>query len=427
MKYNSVLKLIIIMAILFAATVSTSAQYTADTVFIFLQEVYDKQDKKLYDFLITEFDQFAENFPDSKNATEITFFSGKIYMEKGWKYKAIATYFKTMFLYPNSPQRSECADLIREIISEKRIDRDKAEKIHLILNSEFGGETAADRYYAYLKFLIELDESNIYDWMLVESRRFISRFPDYQHIDMVLRWIGDIYTKKGKPKEAVISYLKLDYTHPNSPLLAYTRYHRALLQYKKLGNYEQAMTIFNMVVSVFPESEFGPASLFMVGEIKEKKMKDYEGAITEYKSLVINYPQHEKAVAALFSIAEISSKKLKDYFAAVEAYNEIVEKYQSNSRAIEALTKIGDIYKDKIRNFSKSAEYYAKIVELYPDYDKGPDMLLKAAAVCEKKLKDYQKAIEYYQLILEKFPEHKKAKDAEKKLVKAEEKLAEEK
>lgn len=423
MKYLHPLKLILIVTFLFTATIPSNAQFNTDKLFAFLQETYNQHDKKLHEFLVIELNQFVKSFPDSANVADACFVLAKVYQEKGKKHEALATYYKTMFLYPNFSKHKECADIVREIIAKERAYRDKKEKLAAILDGEFTGETTADKYYFYLNFLMELDESKLFDWTLAETRQFFYQFPNYVHIDTVVKWIADLYAKKGDGREAAVSYLKLGYTHPDSPLLPYSLYSRSMLLYQKLGKYEAAMNVFEQIISVYPESEYASASFFMLGEIKEKKMKDYEGAITDYRKLVDTNPQYKKSVYALLAIADIYSKKKNDYPAAIAAYNEIIEKYQTHSLGVSALEKIGDIYKDKLKDYKKSAEYYAKIAELYPAYEKAPDMLLKAGTVCEDKLNDYKKAIEYYQLVVDKYSEHKKASTAQKRLSKAKYKM----
>ena len=225
-----------------------------------------------------------------------------------------------------------------------------------------------------------------------------------------------------KAREAVASYLKLEYLYPNNPLLPYAHYNRARLLYQELSDNQNAIEVCSQIVSAYPASEYASASLFMLGEIKEKKTKDYDGAIAAYRKLVDTYPQYVKSVNALLSIGEINSKKLKNYSVAIIAYNEFIEKYQSSPRGVEALEAIGDIYNENLKDYSKAAEYYGKIAELYPTYDKAPNMLLKAGALCEDKLSEHNKAIEYYQLVVDKYPESKKAGDAAKKIAKAKEK-----
>ncbi|HEX9973176.1 MAG TPA: tetratricopeptide repeat protein [bacterium] len=422
MNYQHVVKFILVIVVLFTLSVPGNAQYTANNLFTFLQETYNRHDTKLYDFLIAELNQFVQTFVDSGHAADATYLLAKVWDEKGKRHEALAAAYKTLYLYPDTTRHQECANLIQGIIVKEKTYRNKQEKLVGILNSTFAGETLADRYYAYLTFLMELDESNLHDWTLNETRYFVSRFPNDTRLDTVMQRIADLYAKTDKPREAVASYLKLDYLYPNNPLLPYAHYNRAKLLYEEIGDHQTAIAVCTQVVSDYPTSEYASASLFMLGEIKEKKTKDYDGAIAAYRKLIDTYPQYVKSVNALLSIGEINSKKLKKYSEAIIAYNEFIEKYQSSPHGVEALEAIGDIYNDNLKDYNKAAEYYAKIAELYPTYDKAPNMLLKAGALCEDKLSDFNKAIEYYQIVVDKYPEDKKAGDAAKKIARAKEK-----
>ena len=404
--------------------ISNHAQYDTNELFTYLEEIYNQNNKKLYDFLIVELNQFMESFPDSEKIADVCFLLAKVYQDKGEEHEAVAAYYKTMFLYPNYSQHKKCADIIREIIAKKkRAFKNKKEKLLNILNGQFTGETIADRYYDYLKFLFQLDEAKLYDWTLANARIFLRQFPNDSHIDTVTQWIADLYARKGEALQATVSYMKLSYTNPNSPLLPYSLYSRGKLLCQKLGKYEDGISVFNRIISDYPKSQYASASLFMLGEIKEKKMKDYDGAIADYTKLVNTDPQYKKSVVALLHVCDIYAKKKKDYPAAIAAYNEVIEKFKSHTSAANALEKIGDIYKSKLKDYKKSAETYAKIVELYPAYEKAPDMLLEAGSVCEVKLKDYDKAIEYYQLVINNYSENKKASVAKKRISKVKNKL----
>ena len=423
MKYHQVVKFILMMVVLFTLSVLANAQYTANKLFTFLQETYNRHDSKLYDFMIVELNQFLQTFPDSGYVADASYLLAKVYEEKGKKHETLAAAYKSLYLYPDTSFHKECADLIQEIIAKEKAYRDKQEKLLAILKGTFTGATLADRYYAYLTFLINLDESNLYDWTLNEAKYFVSRFPNDTRLYTVMQWIADLYAKTDKAREAVASYLKLDYLFPNNPLLSYAQYNRARLLYVEIGDNQNAIEVCKQIVSAYPASEYASASLFMLGEIKEKKTKDYGGAIAAYRKLVDTYPQYVKSVNALMAIGEINSKKLKNYSMAIIAYNEFIEKYKSSPRGVEALEAIGDIYNDNLKDYSKAAEFYAQIAEIYPTYDKAPDMLLKAGSLCEDKLSDYNKAIEYYQLVVDKYPESKKTDDAAKKIAKAKEKV----
>jgi TolA-binding protein len=423
MKSQTIPKLILIFAAILLAAVTATAQYDAAKLFAFIEDTYNRHDKKLYDFLIAELNQYAEIFPNEKNAAEVHFLLAMVYEAKGNEHEALASFMKTIYLYPYSARHAECAYSARRIISNEKAYASKQDKLLAIVDGQFDSTTYVERYYDYLGFLMELDESNLYNRTLHEARRFISRFPDDERLEIVLREIADLYAKKGDHREAAASYLKFDFTYPGSPLLPYTRYSRGVVLYEKLGENEKAIELFTQVATQYPESEYAGAALFMLGEAKQKKTKDYKGAVADYRKLIDTYPNDARVVDALFAIAEINADKLAGYADAIAAYDEIVAKFVSDVRGVKALEKAGDLYQDKLKDYVKAAEYYAKISEVYPNHEKAPEMLLKAGSLCEDRLKNAQKAIEYYEIILQKYPNHKLAGEAKKRIAKAQEKV----
>lgn len=427
MKTNHLLKNMMIAAVMLTLATKTAAQYDAGKVYSYIQDVYNRQDKRLNDFLIAELQGFLEVFPDDKNASEAGYLLGTIYEAKGDKHMALASYFKTMCLYPTGIRKAACGDAARRIINTEKSYASKKEKLLAIIDGQIAGTGAAHGYFTYLAFLKYLDQSNLYQWTLDENRRFISRFPGDERIDRILQWNADVRDKMGDHREAEASYLKLDYTAPASPLLPESRYRRGTLLYKELGETEKAVEVFSQLVAAFPDSAaYAGSALFMLGEIKGKKLKDYPGALADFRKLVESYPGNDMAVDAFFAMAELQEDKLQTPTEAIKIYDEFVQKYPGDERGIKALEKAADLYKGtKMQDYAKAAEYYAKIAELFPTYEKSPDMLLRAGDLCDGKLKDAPKATAYYQLIVDKFPEHRLAAEAKRRISKLQAKTGE--
>jgi len=416
MKRPNNTRLALVLAAMLIAAGTARAQYAAAKVFTFLQDTYNRHDKNLNDFLIGELSHYAEIFPEEENAAEAQYLLAMVYEVKGDEHEALVSFFKTMFLYPNGAKHAACAEALRKIIASEKAYASKKDKLLAIVNGQFEEKTAADRFYDYLGFLMELDQSNLHQWAIDETRRFVARFPSDERIDRVLRWTADLLEKKGNHREAAVGYLKLEYVFPESDLLTYARYNRGVLLYEELGEHQKAVDAFNQVVTDGADSAYAGAALFMLGEIKQKKLKDYKGAITDYRKLIENYPSNAKTVDAFFAIAEIQADKLSAYAEAIATYDELVDKYKTDERGIKALEKAGDLYRTKLDDFTQAAAYYAKVAEIYPYYEKAPEMLLRAGSLCEDKLKDYKKAIEYYQLVVEKFPENRLAAEAKRRM-----------
>lgn len=401
------------------------AQEDPGKLFTYFQELYNRHDKNLSEFLIGELSQYVARFPEGEKAPEAQYLLAKVYQEKSDKHKALAAFLKVMSLYPNADRKQEAANEARLIITADNVYKEKRAALLATLETPPAGESPADLYFHYLNRLMALGNNEVANLILDDARKFLIQFAEDTRQDSVLLAIAEVYGRKGDKRETEASYLRLEYCFPESPLLPYARYSRGVVFSKELGDHKRAIEVLGTVVAEHPQSEYAATAQFKIAEIKREKLKDYAGAVADYRKLIESKADSTKAVEALWAIAEIDADNLKDYNGAIQAYNEIVEKYQGDKRAASAMEKAGDIYKDKLADYGKAAEQYAKIAEVFPDYEKAPDLLLKAGSVCEEKLKDYRRAAEYYRIIFEKFPNHKSAGEAKKRIEKAQKKSGE--
>ncbi|MBD3290815.1 tetratricopeptide repeat protein [candidate division KSB1 bacterium] len=406
-------------------TLIPSGHYAADSLFNYLKEIHTQNDKHLREYRIDEYWRFITHFPESRHAPEVTVMMGQTHLDESDEAEAVCSYLRALFLYPTHPLHSEYVEKLLTIIPEWRVDVQKANKLQKRLGKSFKIETEATRLYDYISYLYHFDEDDFYEWTIRESRHFLNRFRTDSRIDSVMSFIGDIYFRMGDEREAVAAYSKLIFVTPNSPIIPYINYRSAVLLSSDMDEHQRALDKLSETALNYPESDYAAAAYMEAGKIKKERTKDYVGAIEEYRKLVERYPTHENAINVMFYIAEIQEDELDNHNAAIATYEEIITRFQPDTRCIKAMEEMADIYEDELDDYYKSAESYARIAEVFPAYEKAPEMLLKAGEICEDELDDYRKAIEYYQLVLDKFPEHKEVREAEKKIIKATEKIDE--
>jgi TolA-binding protein len=418
---KSIMLWLLLSAVILTAGQSAQApsQYTAEKLLGFLQEIQNRHDENSYAYLANELDLFIASIPDTALTAHATLLLAKVHNEKGHKHEALANACKTMILYPSFRNQKECAALAQEIIAKDKKFAEKQALFTSTMTSPLNHETDGERYFRYITFLREWDNSELYDLMLKECRFFESRFTTDPQLFPVMQVLADLCGKMKKEREAALAFWKLEWMFPGHPQLAQTMYKRADLLYDKLDDYDGAVEVLQKLILNYPQDEQAGASLLLIGKIKSDKRKDYTGALEALRQLLTTYPQDKNAVEALLYIGEINDKKIKNYPTAVAAYDELVEKYRSSPRGVEALERSGDIYNEEVKNYVKAAEYYARVSELYPTYVKAPDLLIKAGSICEEKVKDMDKAVGYYQTVIDKYPEHKKAQEAKSKIAKA--------
>lgn len=409
---------------LFLLAETGSARENPDKLFSYLQEVFNRHNKNLHNFLLTELNQYIVNFPTSEKTPEAQYLIAKVYQEKGNKPQAVAAFLKTIYLYPGASWQQEAAQAARKMITEEGAFKEKRAKLLALVEATPKGQTPADRYFEYLLAVMGVEQADVYEVVIDDARKFLILFPEDARQDTTIQMMAEVYAKNGEKHEAEASYLRLEYCCTESPLLPSTRYKRGVLLSEALGEHKMAIDALNEVVTKNPQSEYATQAIFKMGEIKKEKLKDYGGAIANYRRFVETSPDSVKAVEALWAIAEINTENTKDYGSAIATYTEIVEKHKADKRAVTAFEKIGDVYKDKLADYNKAAEQYAKIAEVFPYYEKAPELIIKAGGLCEDKLKDYKRAIDYYNILLDKFPQSKSADEARKKIERAKAKAA---
>lgn len=405
-------------------TAAGHARENPEKLFSYLQDVFNRHNKSLHNFLLAELNQYIVDFPASAKAPEAQYLIAKVYQEKGDKPQAVAAFLKTIYLYPGTNWQQEAAAAARKIIAEEGAFKEKRARLLALIEAAPKGETPADRYFEYLSAATTFEHAGVFMVLADDARKFLILFPEDARQDTTMLLLADVYAKSGEKHSAEVTYLRLEYCCGESPLLPAARYNRGVLLSKELGEHKMAIDALNQVATQKAQSEYAALAIFKMGEIKKEKLKDYGGAIADYRRFVETSTDSAQAVDALWAIAEINTNDTKDYGAAIAAYTEIAEKHKADKRAAAAFEKVGDVFKDKLADYNKAAEQYAKMAEAFPYYEKTPELLLKAGDLCEDKLKDYQRAIDYYYMVLNRFPQHKSADEARKKIDKTRAKMA---
>ena len=229
----------------FLKPTNLAAQYEEEKAFTFLKEMFDRHDKKLQDFLITELNHFINTFPEKNHTEDARYMLSKIYEEKGDNHKALASFLKMIYLYPNSAKKTEWADLIRNIVANEKKYENKKSEILSVIEQQMTDNTLTDRYFDYLILLMTLDQPKMYDWFLSSCREFILLFPEDKRNDQVTLWIAEFYSKKKKNVQAEASYLKFNLLYSESPLVPQAIFKRGALLYEKLKKSDLAIEELN--------------------------------------------------------------------------------------------------------------------------------------------------------------------------------------
>jgi peptidyl-prolyl cis-trans isomerase C len=76
---------------------------------------------------------------------------------------------------------------------------------------------------------------------------------------------------------------------------------------------DQRLTAYRQVVETYPESEYAPQALFMVGFVESEEKKDYDQADKAFKELLAKYPSSELKSSAQWMLDNMRSDKTPDF------------------------------------------------------------------------------------------------------------------
>lgn len=116
------------------------------------------------------------------------------------------------------------------------------------------------------------------------------------------------------------------------------REYESALELFKRGEYPQAVTAFGEFNRRRPQSGYGPAVLFWLGNA-QYATRDYKESINSFRAMLTRAPDHPRAPEAVLSIANCQLE-LKDARAARRTLDDLVKAYPTSEAAIAAKERI---------------------------------------------------------------------------------------
>ncbi len=409
----------------FCAGLPTHAQENSQAEYQYLLQLQKAKDKKLRNYRIAEHEHFLQAYPFSEKAPEILLALGDEWANAGNNYLALSNYIKLHYLYPEYAPQGGLDARVQLIIEKNQAFSKRKGKI-LELTSIPALKSRPQRYFQYLEVLIAFSLDDMKKMMVLlvdEASYFHTRFPDDARRDSLSVWLGDVYRRFGKTREAVSEYLKFEYLYKSSVFLPYARYQRGLLYLEKLKQPQKAIDILQIVVTEHKATSFGARAQLALGRVYEEKIKDYARAIEEYRKAANDFTDSTIAIIALEKVAKIQKKRMSAYAEAIDTYHTIIEKYAGQLDSPRMFIACAKLYLKELKDYTSAVTHYAEAADKFPADKNAPSYLLKAGEISERRLNDNRAALIFYQQVLEKFPNHKKAREAQKKIDKVEKKI----
>jgi TolA-binding protein len=99
---------------------------------------------------------------------------------------------------------------------------------------------------------------------------------------------------------------------------------------QKAEQYDEAIVSYLELIKTYPDSARTPEAYYAIGTIYQNQKKSYHQAIDFYKQLVNKYPHHATSPNAAFIIGFIYNNELKQYDSARTAYENYIKEYPAD-------------------------------------------------------------------------------------------------
>jgi tetratricopeptide (TPR) repeat protein len=235
------------------------------------------------------------------------------------------------------------------------------------------------------------------------------------------KYRNDLYYQRGlaayqteEYAAAVVDFTEVLKRDQRYEMLLYSNYYSAYCQ-ANLGNWSEAIRLFDELADRYPESDLAPEARFQVAEAYFN-MKDYARAAAAYEKVVSKYPNTEFVVQSLYNRAWslIEEDRLDE---AIGQFRMLVEKYPDSEYGAFSQFSIADYYYNN-KDYPTAREAYTVVINNYPEHelaqkaanlihelDQIESFLAYDAAMKFFDGEDYPKAITELEAVIARFPD----------------------
>ncbi|MDI9348239.1 MAG: tetratricopeptide repeat protein [Methylacidiphilales bacterium] len=330
------------------------------------------------------YERYLASFPNSKNASEISYYLGELYYSNQAFDKALLAYENSAYVFQKSSKSAEAA-YATVVVSSLNFDNSK--------NSEEKVRTGENMLATSLKFThtypthpesknIQLRtakllfETKKYVQAVAESKFLLTKFGNLSNDDKFSAW-------------RIIAYSLYDGDDPKTSETAITE----ALKYAPNKTAADKLEITNLTENL-------AASIFKQAE-KLKNEKKYDLALATYKRVAQKTPNAKNRQNADYDIATIYII-IKDWKNAITSLELFRKQYQKSSFLPDITKKLAVSYKEDVR-FEKAAVEFERIETEQKDESIRKQALIEAANLYVS-LADSKSTIRVYNKFINLFP-----------------------
>ncbi len=181
---------------------------------------------------------------------------------------------------------------------------------------------------------------------------------------------GQASLSEGNYKEALEHFLSIIRNSPESPLVEEATFllgecYRNIPQVPVAVQYQDAITIYQKAMELYPDSSFVPMAEFGIARAYEDLGLLYE-AKYHYEAIAEFYGMSEYAGPARLAIARLNMAD-NDSKGAIEILEKILSDYSEDNWRIEAQQQLAKIHY-ALGEFEKSTRYFEQMQQEYPEF-----------------------------------------------------------
>ncbi|GEM_PF-2414968 len=412
--------------VLIVAATSTPGQppYSAEEFLSFLKATYERHEKDLAPYLISQLTLFIDLYPDSELLPEAYFYRAQTWLDRKDEYRAFTDLMRIMFIYSESDIRESANYSLNSIVQREKDFQTMLPEIREILDSSPIVHEEEPQFLAYIEFLYSLGIPKLVPALTDVAHEFIARYPNNKAVGQIHIWLAQSCEIGSNNASADASYRKYIALFPGSDSLPMMKVRWANHLYSAMKRSDTAVIILTDVINQHRDVSDAGDALYLRARIQTDEYRNYDAAIDDARRLADEYPDHIRVYDALMLIADLYSDRLRRYREAVNTYEEVVRRFPRDERAVTALIKSAKLCTDRLELFEDAAERYTAVAAMFPHTPRAADCAYEAAEIYEKELEDCRRALVAYQSVVRQFSGTRQAESAGKKAEKIKERIA---
>lgn len=304
----------------------------------------------------------------------------------------------------------------------------------LIVKEYPDSQSAGDaQVYVSKRNILTLIESEDYADARAALDTLITDFAGHPDLPEAMHAIAARYELPGKYEEARSLYDQIVQLYPDSPYAAKAAYDGPEIHIFSLiasGKYADAEEAIDKFVADFAEHPALPGALYWFAK-RLDAAGQYEQARNIYQQVAWQYPDDAHATKALIGVYKVDALSFIEAgndIAAQEALDTLTGAFPGNAENLpDVIFRLADEYYNRAIGhkragrhdqadevYRKAIDVWEKMIEYLPlSAEYTPRAYWCSAVVYSQELREYQKGIDYYQHILDDWPKYKFAHHAQ--------------